>query len=88
MGRSICKGLYIAFVVPGRLSLSRTTNPEEDRSMEFSIKLAETEEEKRHALEMRYEVYVEEMLVFGDEADHERKILVDEHDSTARSLIA
>jgi hypothetical protein len=56
--------------------------------MEFTIKIAETEEEKRHALEMRYEVYVEEMLVFGEEADHERKILEDEHDATARYLIA
>ena len=56
--------------------------------METTVKLAVTEQEKRYALEMRYEVYVEEMKVFADGADHAQKTLADDYDATARYLIA
>ena len=34
--------------------------------MEFTIEIAETEKEKWNCPEMRYKMYVEEMVVFGE----------------------
>jgi hypothetical protein len=50
--------------------------------------LAETQEEKDAVYRFRYEVYVAEMGRYGEAADHERKMLVEPEDETARIYYA
>ena len=49
---------------------------------------AETPEEREAIYRLRYKIYVEEMHIFKDDADHEQKILFGEDDATARLLYA
>jgi hypothetical protein len=50
--------------------------------------LAETQEEKDAVYRFRYEIYVAEMGRYGEAADHERKMLVEPEDETARIYYA
>jgi hypothetical protein len=52
------------------------------------IHLAETEEEKNAIYRFRYGIYVAEMGRFGEAADHDRKMLVEAADETARIFYA
>jgi hypothetical protein len=50
--------------------------------------LAESEQEKLAVYRFRYDVYVEEMGRYGGAADHERRLLVEPEDATARIFYA
>ena len=50
--------------------------------------LAETQQEKDAVYRFRYEIYVAEMGRYGEAADHERKMLVEPEDETARIYYA
>jgi len=50
--------------------------------------VAETEEEKHAVYRLRYDVYVEEMGRYRGAADHERRLLVEPEDQTARIFYA
>ena len=50
--------------------------------------LAQTQEEKDAVYRFRYEIYVSEMGRYGEAADHERKMLVEAEDETARIFYA
>jgi len=50
--------------------------------------LAETDEEKEAVYRFRYEIYVAEMGRYGAAADHDRKMLVEPEDETARIFYA
>ena len=50
--------------------------------------LAETENEKEAVYRFRYEIYVAEMGRYGEAADHDRKMLVEPEDETARIFYA
>ncbi len=50
--------------------------------------LAETQEEKDAVYRFRYEIYVDEMGRYGAAADHERQLLVEPEDETARIFYA
>lgn len=50
--------------------------------------MAESEEEKLAVYRFRYDVYVEEMGRFSSAADHERRMLVEPEDETARIFYA
>ena len=52
------------------------------------IHLAETQEEKDAVYRFRYEIYVDEMGRYGAAADHERQLLVEPEDETARIFYA
>lgn len=56
--------------------------------MKDGVRFASTPEEKSASYRLRYQVYVEEMRRFVDQADHDARELRDELDATARSLIA
>ena len=58
------------------------------RRMSYTLHFAETEEERDRIYRLRYGVYVEEMRIFGDVADHERKVLIGGNDAHARLLYA
>ena len=50
--------------------------------------LAETQEEKNAVYRFRYDVYVEELGWSRDVADHDRKMLIEAEDETARIFYA
>ena len=52
------------------------------------IHQAETEEEKNAVYRFRYGIYVTEMGRLGGTADHDRKMLVEAEDETARIFYA
>jgi hypothetical protein len=52
------------------------------------IHMAETAEEKLAVYRFRFDVYVEEMGRYGGAADHERRLLVEPEDETARIFYA
>jgi hypothetical protein len=52
------------------------------------IRQAQTEEEKDAVYRFRYEIYVAEMGRYGAAADHDRKMLVEAEDETARIYYA
>ena len=56
--------------------------------MNIEINVATTDAERDAIYRLRYEVYVEEMHIFGDVADHERRMLIDANDADARLLYA
>lgn len=56
--------------------------------MQDGVRFAETEEELRASYQLRYKVYVEGMGRLKDKGDHENKELKDEHDHTARAVVA
>jgi predicted GNAT family N-acyltransferase len=56
--------------------------------MTVSIKFAETPEEREAVCRLRYEIYVKEMNLFQDTADHDREILVDSDDEASRLVYA
>lgn len=56
--------------------------------MEDGIRFAETAQEKEAVFRLRYDIYVKDMGLFGDQADHAKKVLRDSYDDTARSVIA
>lgn len=56
--------------------------------MDIAIRIATTEEEKEAIYRLRYEIYVDEMHIFGAQADHDRRRLVGPHDATARLMYA
>ena len=56
--------------------------------MEITFHIAETEEELEQIYRLRYEIYVEEMHIFGSVADHERRLLYGQNDRGARLLYA
>src|SRR5262249_61959492 len=49
---------------------------------------AETEEEKLAVYRLRYDIYVEEMGRYRGAADHDRRLLVEPEDRTARIFYA
>ena len=56
--------------------------------MQFTIHLATTPEEYVAIYRLRYEIYIKEMHIFGNIADHDREQLIDAHDEGARLLYA
>ncbi len=56
--------------------------------MNIEIKMAATEADREAIYRLRYEIYVEEMHIFGAVADHERKMLIDPNDADARLMYA
>ena len=56
--------------------------------MNVTFHYAETEAERESIYRLRYNVYVEEMHIFGDVADHENQLLTGPNDATARLLYA
>ncbi len=56
--------------------------------MNTTIKIAATEAEREAIYRLRYEVYVEEMQIFGDVADHTRRMLIGPNDADARLMYA
>ncbi len=56
--------------------------------MQVTIHIAETREELEQVYRLRYEIYVEELHIFGDSADHERQMLYGANDKGARILYA
>ncbi len=56
--------------------------------MQTELKLASTDAEREALYRLRYEIYVEEMGIFGAVADHERRRFIDPHDATARLMYA
>ena len=56
--------------------------------MGLRIAFAQTDAERETIYRLRYDVYVREMHMFGDVADHSGGRLFDEHDATARLIFA
>ena len=56
--------------------------------MDFTLHIAQTEAEREAIYRLRYEIYVEEMHVFNDIADHERRMLYGENDNNAWLMYA
>ena len=56
--------------------------------MNTTIQIATTDAERRAIFRLRYTVYVEEMQIFGDVADHKLGTLSDSNDPTARLMYA
>ncbi len=56
--------------------------------MNTVIKMATTDAERDAIYRLRYEVYVEEMQIFGAAADHERRMLIDPNDADAHLMYA
>lgn len=56
--------------------------------MNATIKIAATETEREAIYRLRYEVYVEEMQIFGDVADHTRRMFRGPNDADARLMYA
>ncbi len=56
--------------------------------MDFTIHIAQTQAEREAIYRLRYEVYVEEMHIFNDVADHEQRMLYGENDAGARLMYA
>lgn len=54
----------------------------------ITFHIAETEAEREQIYRLRYEIYVEEMHIFGSVADHERRMLSGHNDEHARILYA
>lgn len=54
----------------------------------IEIKQATTEEEKLEITKLRYQIYVDEMKVYKEKADHKKGVLSDELDATNRLLYA
>lgn len=55
---------------------------------EPTLRIATTEDDRAAAYRLRYELYVEDQGLFGDQADHERRWLRDEYDDTSTILLA
>ena len=56
--------------------------------MNVTIKIATTDAERRAIFRLRYEIYVEEMKIFGAVADHTLRLLADTNDPDARLMYA
>lgn len=56
--------------------------------MDFTLHIAQTQAEREAIYRLRYEVYVEEMQVFNDVADHSRRMLYGENDTDAWLMYA
>ena len=56
--------------------------------MNVSYHYAHTQEELDAIYRLRYEIYVEEMQIFGDVADHQNRMLYDLNDANSRLLYA
>ncbi|MFK7845705.1 MAG: GNAT family N-acetyltransferase [Rhodothermales bacterium] len=54
----------------------------------ITFHIAETEAEREQIYRLRYEIYVEEMHIFGSVADHERRMLFGHNDEQSRLLYA
>ena len=54
----------------------------------ITFHIAETEAEREQIYRLRYEIYVEEMHIFGSVADHEHRTLTGHNDEQARLLYA
>ena len=55
---------------------------------DVDIRVATSKEDRDAVFRLRYDVYVEDMRVFADIADHEHRFLTDEHDDEACLLLA
>ena len=56
--------------------------------MNVTYHYAQTDAEIDEIYRLRYEVYVEEMQIFGDVADHQMRMLYDDNDTNCRLLYA
>jgi CRP-like cAMP-binding protein/predicted GNAT family N-acyltransferase len=56
--------------------------------MDVEIRFASTEEEREAVYRLRYDTYVEEMHLYATQADHTRRWLKDEDDSTTHLMYA
>lgn len=56
--------------------------------MQADLRWVTTEEERAAVYRLRYELYVEGQGLFHDEADHERRWLIDEDDADSRIAVA
>ena len=56
--------------------------------MNISYHFAVTQKEREAIYRLRYEVYVEEMHIFGDVADHKKRMLYGPNDANSRLLYA
>ncbi len=63
-----------------------TTNPK--LVMRVTFHYAQTEAERAAIYRLRYEIYVEEMQIFGEVANHDSRTLLGPNDATARLLYA
>ena len=79
---SNCKAGYIIAGIHFDQHLPR------NKTMNFSFHYAQTQAELDAVYQLRYNVYVEEMHIFGDMADHQNQLLSGPNDATARILYA
>lgn len=56
--------------------------------MENGVRFVATLDEREASFRLRYRIYVESMKRLADKADHSRKVLKDEYDDQARSVVA
>ena len=56
--------------------------------MAVEIRLAKNEEEKRAVYRLRYELFVEDQSLFGEEADHQNRLLFDTFDACSTIAMA
>ena len=56
--------------------------------MNVTMRFASTDADRAAAYRMRYELYVTGQGLFADEADHERRWLIDEDDRHAHLILA
>jgi hypothetical protein len=68
--------------------VARQTLVEVKTMTTFDIRLLETEAEREAAYRLRYELYVEDQGLFGDQADHERRWLRDKKDNDGATCLA
>lgn len=56
--------------------------------MSLEIRIARTEEERTSVYRFRYEIFVQELSLFRESADHDEGALSDDHDRTAHLIYA
>ena len=56
--------------------------------MDANLRFATSEKDRAAVYRLRYELYVEDQGLFGDEADHERRWLTDEYDGKSHIILA
>jgi predicted GNAT family N-acyltransferase len=56
--------------------------------MNINLRVASSDEDRAAIYRLRYELYVEDQHLFQDEADHERRWLIDEYDRYSQLVLA
>ncbi len=68
-------------------SAGSSINPETMPARQISVRVAETEEDRRRAFRLRYEVYIAEQGKPYPNSDHEHRLLTDALDEAAEIII-